>query len=186
MNCRLNVNVARPVRPLKRVWVVSDSNDQFNELVQVEYPGLFAASNIIVMDHSIAEEIVQDALEKTYLRWKKIQRYDRPGAWVRRIVINASLSHIRRRRVERAHLTQLEQFFETSTRESDLTHFVLWSEVANLPDQQATAVAMHYGADMAIDDIAIELQLSDAAVKSLLYRARNSLRENAVVQEIAQ
>lgn len=138
------------------------------------------------MDHSIAEEIVQDALEKTYLKWKKIRSYDRPGAWVRRIVINASLSHIRRRHVERTHLAQLEQQFEFATKDTDLTHFVLWSEVANLPDQQATAVALHYGADMAIDDIAVELKLSGTAVKSLLYRARNSLRDNAVIQEIAQ
>lgn len=165
---------------------MSDSSHQFNKLVDDEYAGLFAASLMIVTDRSVAEEIVQDALEKTYLRWKKIRKYDRPGAWVRRIVINASLSHTRRRRVEHSALDRLVNDMAPSSGEFNTTRLVLWNEVANLPDQQAMVVAMRYGSDMSVDDIAQELELSDAAVKSLLYRARNSLRENAVVKEIAQ
>lgn len=35
-----------------------------------------------------AEEIAQDAFAKLYVRWRRIRRYDNPGAWVRRVAVN--------------------------------------------------------------------------------------------------
>jgi DNA-directed RNA polymerase specialized sigma24 family protein len=70
----------------------STADERFVALVEREHRGLTAASALIVGDRSTAEEIVQDVLERTYRRWKQVDTYDLPGAWVRRAVVNQSIS----------------------------------------------------------------------------------------------
>ena len=48
-----------------------------------------------------AEEIAQEALLRAHREWDRIARYDKPGAWVRRVTINLATSS-RRRRASRA------------------------------------------------------------------------------------
>ena len=45
-----------------------------------------------------AEEIAQEALLRAHREWDRIARYDKPGAWVRRVTINLATSSRRRRR----------------------------------------------------------------------------------------
>ena len=44
-----------------------------------------------------AEEIAQEALLRAHRDWDRISRYDKPGAWVRRVTINLATSSRRRR-----------------------------------------------------------------------------------------
>lgn len=63
----------------------------FAELVETESRGLVAAATAIVGDVHRAEEIVQTAFERCFRRWSRVSRLDRPGAWVRRVVINEAI-----------------------------------------------------------------------------------------------
>lgn len=159
----------------------------FVALVRAEYRGVVAASMMITGSSAVAEEIVQDVFERTYVRWKKVSQLDRPGAWVRRAVLNQSISATRRKASERRALTMLiagdprGRFVEDRISEVGET---LWSAVAGLPSNQATAIALHYGADLSIAAVSDEMGLSEQAVKTLLYRARCTLRESAQVKEI--
>src|SRR5262245_24734236 len=58
-------------------------------------------------DRGIAEDIVQDAFLEAFRKWDRIAGYDQPGAWVRRVVANMSVSAFRRRRGELRMMTQL-------------------------------------------------------------------------------
>ena len=51
-----------------------------------------------------AEEIAQEALLRAHREWDRIARYDKPGAWVRRVTINLATSSRRRRLSERRAL----------------------------------------------------------------------------------
>src|SRR4051812_30086333 len=68
----------------------------FAEFVETESRGLVAAVYAIVGDRHRAEEIVQDAFERCFRRWRRVSRLDRPGAWARRVAINAAISSTRR------------------------------------------------------------------------------------------
>ena len=87
----------------------STADERFVALVEREHRGLTAASALIVGNRSMAEEIVQDVLERTYRRWKHVDTYDRPGAWVRRAVVNQSISVARRATTERSALDRLRR-----------------------------------------------------------------------------
>ena len=54
-----------------------------------------------------AEEIAQEALLRAHRGWDRIARYDKPGAWVRRVTINLATSTRRRRSSERRALQRV-------------------------------------------------------------------------------
>jgi DNA-directed RNA polymerase specialized sigma24 family protein len=58
--------------------------------------------------------------------------------------------------------------------------------VRALPRDQAVAVALRYGADLGVDDIADTLGTTVPAVKSLLHRGRAALRSSPEVQSYAR
>jgi RNA polymerase sigma factor (sigma-70 family) len=56
--------------------------------------------------------------------------------------------------------------------------------VRSLPAQQATAVALRYGADLSLAQVAEQMRLSESAVKALLHRARVTLRGDREIREM--
>lgn len=156
----------------------------FAELVEQESRGLVAAVTAIVGDPHRAEEVVQEAFERCYVRWRRISRMDRPGAWARRVAINEGISVARRnaseaRAVQRYHETPAADTGGGSDPLAAIGDDGVWASVRALPPDQAVAIALRYGADLGIDDIAETMQTSPAAVKSLLHRGRDQLRSSA-------
>lgn len=156
----------------------------FTELVATESRGLTAAVAAIVGDGARAEEIVQDAFERCYARWWRVGHYDRPGAWVRRVAINAAISSKRRGMSEQQALRRVAAL--PAAADVDLADgpaaSAVWTAVRGLPRDQATAVVLRYAADLGIEEIARTMNQSPPAVKSLLYRARNELRASETLR----
>src|SRR5690606_21108996 len=136
-------------------------------------------------DRAVAEEIVQDVFERTYRRWSKVSGLDRPGAWVRRAVLNQAISASRRSAAERRALDRLRRRRATHA-QVPAPAPELWAAVRALPESQCTAVALHYGADLSIAMVAAEMDLSEPAVKTLLHRARTTLRERWTIEEMTR
>lgn len=161
----------------------------FARLVETESRGLIAAVTAIVGDQHRAEEIVQDAFERCYRRWRRVSRLDRPGAWVRRVAINEAISSTRRRTTERKATVRLEALAAIAPPEADplraLEDEAVWSAVRALPRDQAVVIALRYGADLGIEEIAETIESTAPAVKSLLHRARANLRASAALEPFA-
>lgn len=146
----------------------------FVALVDREFPALVATATLLVGSSALAEELVQDCLLRTYVRWSHVRRLDAPGAWVRRIVINASLSGLRRRRSELKALRAIGRSRPEPVPGSDDEFVAL---IASLPRDMKVAVALRYGADMSVAEVAAATESTEAATRSLLYRARARMRE---------
>lgn len=161
----------------------------FGELVEREGRGLVAAVSAIVGDRHRAEEIVQDAFERCYRRWRRVSQLDKPGAWVRRVAINAAISSTRRTASERRAIERL------GTRDAGAQHAPdplaalgdagVWAAVRALPGDQAAAIALRYGADLSVAEVAATLEVSEPAATSLLHRGRRALRASAELQTYA-
>ncbi|CAN5664734.1 SigE family RNA polymerase sigma factor [soil metagenome] len=161
----------------------------FAELVENESRGLVAAATAIVGDRHRAEEIVQDAFERCYRRWGRVSQLDKPGAWARRVAINEAISVSRRKTNEHRAVRRFGSQSASATTADPLAALEdegLWTSVRALPRDQAAAIAMRYGADLTVADIAETLQLSVPAVKSLLHRGRATLRSSPAVQSYAE
>lgn len=158
----------------------------FDECYQSEWSGLLALAWTLTGSWSTAEELTQDAFADAYRRWSEVGALDRPGAWVRRAVVNRAASHHRHRGVEQRGLTRWSARAATGhdgagadrTGESVVGAVgdpEFWAAVRSLPERQAACVALHYLEDRSVAEIAEVLGLNAATVKVHLHRGRLSL-----------
>ena len=163
----------------------------FAELVEAEGRGLVAAATAIVGDRHRAEEIVQVTFERCYRRWSRVSQLDKPGAWARRVAINEAISVSRRTSNEHRAVRRLGAMTASSGGAiadplAALDDAGVWAAVRALPRDQAAAIALRYGADLSVDEVAATLQITVPAAKSLLHRGRATLRSSPTVQSYAE
>ncbi|MEU4192879.1 SigE family RNA polymerase sigma factor [Kribbella sp. NPDC026611] len=76
--------------------MASSRDDDFTAFVLARSARLVHFARMLCGDAGLAEDLVQTALEKAYLRWDRIEMAD-PFAYVRQAVVNQHLSWVRRR-----------------------------------------------------------------------------------------
>jgi RNA polymerase sigma-70 factor (ECF subfamily) len=123
---------------------------------------------------SAAEELTQEAFLAAFRRWDRIGQYDDPSAWVRRVVVNRSVSRVRRAVAEARAMARLGAR-PMSPIELEARDDEFWRAVRALPSRQAQVVVMHYVDDSSIDDIAAVLGIAPGTVKATLFQARRTL-----------
>jgi len=123
-----------------------------------------------------AEDLAQEALIAAYRRWAEVSRLDDPGAWVRRVVANRAVSHIRRRVSEAKGLARLASerpHIEVPAISAETE--AIWAEVRRLPRRQRQVVAFRYYDQLSMSEIAEVLGCSKESVNTHLRRARTTL-----------
>lgn len=144
----------------------------FNAFYRRELPALVALAAAIA-GHERAEDLAQEALLRAHREWDRITRYDKPGAWARRVVINLATSTQRRLGAERRALARVGARRQLDAPPPEVDGF--WSLVRTLPPRQAAAVALHYLDDLSIAEIAAALDCAEGTAKAHLHKARQSL-----------
>lgn len=145
----------------------------FDELFRESYAPLVRALAVGTGDDELAADAVQDAFLQALRRWRKVEAYDRPEAWVRRVAINKVIDQRRRGdRHERAVRTLAAT--DPGAREHDVS-VDLQRALAALPLKQRLAVTLHYVADLPVAEVAALLDVADGTVKSNLSDARRAL-----------
>jgi RNA polymerase sigma-70 factor, ECF subfamily len=146
----------------------------FDQLYRSDYHRLVALAYGLSGSRSAAEELAQEAFLAAHRRWNEIGAYDDPSAWLRRVVVNRSVSLVRRRVAEGLALARLgtRRELPAALPESDE---VVWRAVRALPRRQAQVVALHYIDDRSVFAIAAILGCAEGTVKAHLHQARRSL-----------
>ena len=157
-------------RPLPLVAVTED----FEAFYKREYPRAVGLAYALAGKRHLAEEIAQEAFIAGYRRWDRISRYDKPDAWLRRVVVNRSTSVLRRGLTEVKALPKLSGGMDHIP-ELDPGAADVWREVRALPRRQAQAIALFYLEDLSLEQIADVLECSPGTVKAHLRRGRERL-----------
>lgn len=126
---------------------------------------------------AVAEELAQDALARSYLHWRKIQRMDAPEAWLYRVALNLGRSYLRRKAAERRALARLRS--EAEPVDPVTMEFVgtdLTTALRRLPARQRQAVILRHYLDMSIDQAARSMDCPHGTVKTLTRRGLLTLR----------
>src|SRR5580765_2623483 len=74
------------------------THDGFEDFAAARAGALFRTAWLLTGDWQLAEDLVQDALAKVYLHWRRVARMDNPAAYARKVLVNGHASHRRLRR----------------------------------------------------------------------------------------
>jgi RNA polymerase sigma-70 factor (ECF subfamily) len=147
----------------------------------------------MVQERAVAEELSQEVFLRVYRSRGAYEPTAKFTTWLFRIATHLALNWLRDGRHERAHqrldaprdlehegLPAKEVFDKTPTVEQRMVYQTRLQEVrdaiAMLPEKQRAAVLMHKYEEMEYSQIASVLECSESAVKSLLFRAYETLR----------
>lgn len=164
---------------------VSTERLAFADFYAAEARAVVGLAIALTGDPGAGEDVAQEAFARAYRDWDRIGAYDNPGAWVRRVVVNLSVSRWRRRRSERRALTRLRSHAATAEAAFEPVDHAFWAAVRSLPRDQAMAVGLFYIEDRSVADIAACMDRPENTVKSLLHRARARLAELLEMEDLA-
>lgn len=142
----------------------------FIALYDEAYVPMVRLAHLLTGSNEAAEEIVQEAFAQAFRRF---DRLDNPGAYVRRSVVNGSHSWHRRRRSERRAL-------ERTGASNDDGHTAggeLTDALAALPFRQRAALVLRFYEDRSTAGVADALGCRPGTAKSLVSRGLQQLRE---------
>ena len=69
----------------------------FAELVGARSASLYRTAYLVLGDRQLAEDLVQEALVKTYVAWPRLREPTKAEAFVRRTIVTTAISWRRRR-----------------------------------------------------------------------------------------
>lgn len=150
----------------------NDAEAEYTWFYQAEYANVARSMFLILHDRQRAEDIAQDAFVQLFTHWRRVSRYERPDAWVRRVAIRMAVRHLKRERMR----TVLERDPNDSALPGPVDVDLLRA-IRELPASQRVAIVLFYFEDRPIAEIVDILGSSEGAVKMALQRARRSLAE---------
>jgi RNA polymerase sigma-70 factor, ECF subfamily len=151
----------------------------FDDLYRREAVSLATLATAMTGSREVGADLAHEALLRAYRDWTVVSTLDRPGAWVRRVVINLATDVRRRGGREQRALGRVQAragalaVVDSPTVVDD----PFWIAVRSLPDRQRAAVVLHYVDDLSIEAIAEVMDVSTGTVKASLFAARKSLAE---------
>src|SRR5882672_12431237 len=143
----------------------------------------------MVQNHAVAEELAQEVFLRVYRSRGTYEPTAKFTTWLFRIATHLGLNWIRDGRNEKLQDSLDQETSDGATRqlrdrgrtvEQELVYQAKLGEIRqaieSLPSKQRAAVMMHKYEEMEYTQIANVLTCSESAVKSLLFRAYESLR----------
>jgi RNA polymerase sigma-70 factor (ECF subfamily) len=144
----------------------------------------------MVRDTATAEDLAQEVFLRVYRARKQYSPSAKFTTWLFRIATNLALNSVRDNRHRRAdvsidvpveedeaprELPAREMRIDEHMIERDRSEFIRRA-VSSLPEKQRVAVLLHKYEEMDYGEIAKVLECSESALKSLLFRAYETLR----------
>ena len=158
---------------------------QFEEFMASRWPGLVRLAFGLTGDRWLAEDLAQTALASAYAAWWRVRRADDPDAYVRRILINASKSRFRRRRISEQPSGPDDlpdpEVADPTTEVGERS--ALLTALAELPPRQRAVVVLRYVEDMTDAQVGALLGCSAGTVRSQATRALAKLRASERLAE---
>lgn len=155
----------------------------FEEFYRAEYRPLLRLAWALTGRRDLAEDAVREAMLTVHDRWSTVSGYDRPGAYVRRVLLDDLRSTTPASTAEPPAATK-DRRDEPRDEPRGEAHEDLpppdasfWAALRSLPEPQVRAVALQYLEDRAVADIADVVDLAEETVALHLDRGRAALAE---------
>jgi RNA polymerase sigma-70 factor (sigma-E family) len=150
---------------------------EFDDYVRLRGAAMVRLARLLTGDRGAGEDLAQDVLARAFVRWERITKTGSPEAYLRQMLVNASISRWRR-------LSSREVPVATAGDEVVVGDFgadvaqrdALWRVVRELPPRQRAVVVLRFYEDLDDASIAAIMHCSAVTVRTQVMRALTTLR----------
>ncbi|HTW15647.1 MAG TPA: SigE family RNA polymerase sigma factor [Nocardioides sp.] len=151
--------------------------DAFAEFVAARSSALHRAAYLMVGDAGLAQDLVQEALTKTYVAWPRLRDPANAEAYTRRAITTTAISWFRRRSWSERPTDRLPETASAAPADAVDERAWLWQALLELPVRQRAAVVLRYYEDLTEAQTAAAMGCAVGTVKSQVSAALRKLRE---------
>ena len=151
----------------------------FRDYVAADRGRLLRTARLLTAgDEHLAEDLVQTALTRLYVAWPRVTRAEGPGAYARKVLVNAFIDETRRpwRRRELATATPPERMAAEPVPTDLPADSAVLIGLAQLPPRQRAVVVLRFLLDLDVQATSRALDCSEGTVKSQTSHALAKLR----------
>lgn len=148
-----------------------------DEVVRTRRSSLVGYAYLLTVDAGDAEDLLQEALVRTFARRRDLTDVHAAEAYVRVAIRSAFLDGLRRRRTrwENAHLL-VEEDTRRSPDETAVDGLDVRAALLTLPARERACVVLRHIDDLTVPAIAVGLGISEGAVKRYVSDGTRALR----------
>jgi len=158
--------------------------DEFREFVAARSAALLRSAYLLAGDWATAEDLLQTALTKTYLAWRRLGEIEAVEPYARRVLVNTATSWWRRRWHGERPTEFLPERAVADATDEQLDRDLLWKHVKALPARQRAVLVLRFYEDMSEAQTAELLDISPGTVKSQTSRALGTLRQRLAAEGV--
>jgi RNA polymerase sigma-70 factor (ECF subfamily) len=154
-------------------------------LFKVFYSKVFQAAYFIVKNYSVAEDIAQETFEKAFKKIHTLKDQSKTVAWFVQIAKRTAIDYVRKQSKNKDNIIDdkdnLVENLEGNTRnvQDEVERRFLIEELSlclnEIKPEQRRLLEMKYIEDMTYDEMALELQTTQGAIREALSRARKKV-----------
>ena len=151
----------------------------FSEFVSLRSQALYRLAFVVIGDHQLAQDLVQESLIKAFVAWPRLRDRTKLEAYVRRAIVTTAISWRRRRSF---HEPPVEHVPDTGARddtEALAAEEAVWMHLRALPVRQRAALFLRYHEDLSEAMTAELMGCSVGTVKRQVFIALGKLRDGA-------
>ena len=149
----------------------------FSDLVATRSAALLRTAYLVVGDHQLAQDLVQESLVKTYVAWPRLRDVTKAEAYARRTIVTTAISWRRRRSFHERPVLAIPEQAQADRTDAFATQDLLWAQVRSLPPRQRAALVLRYYEDLSESDTAQLMGCAVGTVKSQVSAALDRLRQ---------
>ena len=165
--------------------VKSTNRDDFRKVYDANYTLLMQVVMHIVYNQEIAEDLVQEAFERFYVKNISFPTMDEAKYWLLRVSKNLALNHIRRNKREIQLVEKVKKLPGETVNFFDSSKAVIEDEerrnvreaVNSLPENLRSVIQLKEYSGLDYKAIGKVLGISETNVKVRVHRARKKLEE---------
>jgi RNA polymerase sigma-70 factor (sigma-E family) len=154
-----------------------EGEESFTRWAQVRQVTLLRTAVLLTGDHQRAEDLVQDAMTKVAVRWRRL-RDGNPDAYARQVIVRTNISWWRSRRHE-VVADPPERATSSDAEPAADRRMALDRALAQLTPRQRATVVLRFYDDLGERETAEALGVSIGTVKSQTHLALRRMREAA-------
>ncbi|HID65024.1 MAG TPA: sigma-70 family RNA polymerase sigma factor [Anaerolineae bacterium] len=181
----------------EKVWIrqaVAGDREAFTRLVEAYQIPVYNLAYRMLGDAREAEDAAQETFLRAYTRLSTYQTDKKFSSWLLAIASHHCIDRLRRRRFTWLSLDELPFLEQAAGERNHPEEAAIRQEerdevrkmLDHLPPRYRAAVVLRYWYELSYREIAEVMEITESAVKSRLYRAREMLAQRAPASQTAE